>query len=141
MKKAAIFMPLAAGACWGASGIFVRTLRAADFNNITIMFSRAIVGFVLLFVFLMIHDRSLLRIRLCDLPVFLSAAINGYLLMNTCYNLTVESLTLSGFCAAWSVSDFRTSFRCRIFSGKNHPVKSQLHADRPLWLHVNQRCF
>ena len=95
MKKAAIFMPLAAGACWGASGIFVRTLRAADFNNITIMFSRAIVGFVLLFVFLMIHDRSLLRIRLCDLPVFLSAAINGYLLMNTCYNLTVESLTLS----------------------------------------------
>ena len=95
MKKAAVFMPLAAGACWGASGIFVRTLRAADFNNITIMFSRAIVGVVLLFVFLMIHDRSLLRIRLCDLPVFLSAAINGYLLMNTCYNLTVESLTLS----------------------------------------------
>ena len=95
MKKTAVFMPLAAGTCWGASGIFVRTLRAADFNNITIMFSRAIVGFVLLFVFLMIHDRSLLRIRLCDLPVFLSAAINGYLLMNTCYNLTVESLTLS----------------------------------------------
>ena len=43
MKKAAVFMPLAAGTCWGASGIFVRTLRAADFNNITIMFSRAIV--------------------------------------------------------------------------------------------------
>ena len=88
-------MPLAAGACWGASGIFVRTLRAADFNNITIMFSRAIVGFALLFVFLLIRDRNMLQIRLRDLPVFLSAAINGYLLMNTCYNLTVEALTLS----------------------------------------------
>lgn len=88
-------MPLAAGACWGASGVFVRTLSAAGFNNITIMTSRTIVGSSLVFLFLFFYDRSLLKIRKRDIPLFLSLAVNGYLLMNTCYNLTVARLTLS----------------------------------------------
>ncbi len=95
MKKAAVFLPLAAGACWGASGIFVRTLKAADFSNLTVMCSRSVVGTVLVFFMLLLYDRALLRLRLRDLPLFLSVAINGYLLMNTCYNLTALSLTLS----------------------------------------------
>lgn len=88
-------MPLIAGTCWGASGVFVRTLSAAGFNNITIMTSRAIVGSSLVFLFLFFYDRSLLKIRKRDIPLFLSLAVNGYLLMNTCYNLTVARLTLS----------------------------------------------
>ena len=88
-------MPLAAGACWGASGIFVRTLSAAGFNTITVMFSRSITGSVLVFLFLLFYDRSLLKIQLRNIPLFLSLSINGYLLMNTCYNLTVARLTLS----------------------------------------------
>ena len=88
-------MPLIAGTCWGASGVFVRTLSAAGFNNITIMTSRAIVGSSLVFLFLFFYDRSLLKIRKRDIPLFLSLAVNGYLLMNTCYNLTVGELTLS----------------------------------------------
>ncbi len=95
MNKFAVLMPLAAGACWGASGVFVRTLSAAGFNNITIMTSRAIVGSSLVFLFLFFYDRSLLKIRKRDIPLFLSLAVNGYLLMNTCYNLTVARLTLS----------------------------------------------
>ena len=88
-------MPLIAGTCWGASGVFVRTLSAAGFNNITIMTSRAIVGSSLVFLFLFFYDRSLLKIRKRDIPLFLSLAVNGYLLMHTCYNLTVGELTLS----------------------------------------------
>lgn len=95
MNRLAFFLPLAAGACWGASGIFVRTLSAAGFNSITIMFSRAITGAVLVFLFLLFYDRSLLKIHLRDVPLFLSLAINGYLLMNTCYNMAVSQLTLS----------------------------------------------
>ncbi len=95
MNKIAIFMPLAAGACWGASGIFVRTLGAADFDSVTVMFSRAITGSFLVFLFLLFYDKSLLKIRLRHLPLFVSLAINGYLLMNTCYNYTVGKLTLS----------------------------------------------
>lgn len=95
MNKFAVLMPLIAGTCWGASGVFVRTLSAAGFNNITIMTSRAIVGSSLVFLFLFFYDRSLLKIRKRDIPLFLSLAVNGYLLMNTCYNLTVGELTLS----------------------------------------------
>lgn len=95
MKKFAVLTPLIAGACWGASGIFVRTLSSAGFSNISVMFSRAIVGTMLLFLFLLIYDRNLLKIKLRDLPVFISLSINGYLLMNACYNITVGELTLS----------------------------------------------
>lgn len=95
MKKFAVFAPLIAGACWGASGIFVRTLSAAGFSNISVMFSRAIVGTLLLFLFLLIYDKNLLKIKLRDLPIFISLSINGYLLMNACYNITVGELTLS----------------------------------------------
>ena len=95
MNRFAVLMPLAAGACWGASGIFVRTLSAAGFNTITVMLSRSITGSVLVFLFLLFYDRSLLKIQLRDIPLFLSLSINGYLLMNTCYNLTVARLTLS----------------------------------------------
>ncbi len=95
MNKIAIFMPLAAGACWGASGIFVRTLEAAGFDAVTLMFSRAITGSLLVFLFLLFYDKSLLKIRLRHLPLFISFAINGYLFMNTCYNYAVSKLTLS----------------------------------------------
>ena len=105
MKRVAFLMPLIAGACWGSSGIFVRTLSAAGFNNITIMTSRAIVGSSLVFLFLFFYDKSLLKIKKRDIPIFLSLSINGYLLMNTCYNLTVNELT----------PDFRSAFRCFVF--------------------------
>ena len=95
MNKFAVLMPLVAGACWGSSGIFVRTLSAAGFNNITIMTSRAVTGSFLVFLFLFFYDKSLLKIQKKDIPLFLSLSINGYLLMNTCYNLTVSELTLS----------------------------------------------
>ena len=82
MKKFAMLLPLIAGSCWGAGGIFVRTLKTAGFGNLSIMCSRSLVSFCILLIVLLLYDRSLLRIHLRDLPVFLSAAINGYLLMN-----------------------------------------------------------
>ena len=95
MKKIAMLFPLIAGSCWGAGGIFVRTLKTAGFGNISIMCSRSLVSFCLLLIVLLLYDRSLLRIHLRDLPFFLSAAINGYLLMNVCYNTSVGILTLT----------------------------------------------
>lgn len=95
MKKIAILFPLIAGSCWGAGGIFVRTLKTAGFGNISIMCSRSLVSFCLLLIVLLLYDRSLLRIHLRDLPFFLSAAVNGYLLMNVCYNTSVGILTLT----------------------------------------------
>ena len=37
MKKIAMLFPLIAGSCWGAGGIFVRTLKTAGFGNISII--------------------------------------------------------------------------------------------------------
>lgn len=124
MKRFAVLTPLMAGACWGASGIFVRTLSGAGFDNITVMFSRSIVGTSLLFLFLLFYDKNLLKIKLRDLPIFLSLSINGYLLMNACYNIAVGNLTLSlasillGLCPI-----FVLFFAAILFHEKITPVK------------------
>ena len=44
-KKAAyLVLPVISGVCWGTSGIFVRYLRDAGFDNITIIFSKGLVA-------------------------------------------------------------------------------------------------
>ena len=48
MKKFAMLLPLIAGSCWGAGGIFVRTLKTAGFGNLSIMCSRSLVSFCIL---------------------------------------------------------------------------------------------
>ena len=81
MKKFAMLLPLIAGSCWGAGGIFVRTLKTAGFGNLSIMCSRSLVSFCILLIVLLLYDRRLLRIHLRDLPV--------------CYNTSVGMLTLT----------------------------------------------
>ena len=50
-----MLFPLIAGSCWGAGGIFVRTLKTAGFGNISIMCSRSLVSFCLLLIVLLLY--------------------------------------------------------------------------------------
>ena len=62
-----ILSTVLAGVLWGIISIFVRTLSAAGLTSLQIMFLRGGLSAVLLLVFLLIKDRSLLKIRLRDL--------------------------------------------------------------------------
>ena len=95
LKKAVTILPLAAGILFGSVGVFVRTLVAAGFNNATVLFARTAVAACIIFVFLLVHDRSLLRIRLRDLPLFIGSGIFGMMGLNLCYNEAIGSLSLS----------------------------------------------
>ena len=88
-------MPIIASILWGTTGIFVRTLTAAGFNNLTILFSRVLVAAIMMFVILLIYDKSLLKIKLKDLWLFLVAGIIGNMGLNMCFNVTINMLTLS----------------------------------------------
>ena len=63
MNKIALTLPIIAGICWGCCGVFVRVLDKAEFDNITITFSRVIIVVILLGLFLFFHDRSLFRVQ------------------------------------------------------------------------------
>ena len=95
MRRLAILLPLIAGTCWGCTGIFVRTLDKAGFDNITITFSRVIVMVAILLVATWIYNRELFSIRKKDLWILAVIGINGFVLMNICYNISITTLSMS----------------------------------------------
>ena len=95
MTKFAYLLPLISGACWGSAGVFVRTLDEAGFDNITITFSRVIVMVVILLIATWLYDKSLFRVSKRDLGLLAFIGINGYVLMNICYNISITTLSMS----------------------------------------------
>ena len=95
MKRFAYLLPLIAGTCWGCTGIFVRTLDDAGFDNITITVSRVAVMLLLIVLGLLVYDRSLFRVRKRDLFLLAVIGINGMVLMNICYNISITTLSMS----------------------------------------------
>lgn len=95
MKKLLLIMPVISGILWGSTGTFVRVLTAYGVNSRTILFSRALFAAIILLIGVLIFDKSLLKIRLKDLWLFLGTGIVGMLGLNLCYNEAINRLTLS----------------------------------------------
>lgn len=95
MRKVIYVFPIISGICWGCSGVFVRLLDEAGFNNITITFSRVVIVVILLGIVLALSDRSLFRLRRRDIPIVALIGISGQFLFNICYNEAVLTLSLS----------------------------------------------
>ena len=94
MKKIAFLLPLLSGVCFGSIGIFIRLFSEAGFNNMAILATRNAISAVLLFLFMFIYDRNLLKCRVRDLPVLLGGGFVGMTLTNVFYNIAVLNLSL-----------------------------------------------
>ncbi len=95
VKKLGIILPLISGIMWGASGLFVRTMTEQGMDSVTIVFSKYAYASILLFLGILIIDRSLFRIRPKDLWIFLASGLSGMIFLNVCYNCTMTTLSLS----------------------------------------------
>ena len=95
LKKIALLLPIIAGTCWGCSGVFVRILDETGFNIITITFSRVSIVVVLLGLVILVHDRSLFRVPIRQLPLLALVGMAGYFFFSLCYNAAVLKLSLS----------------------------------------------
>ena len=84
-----------AGICWGVIGLFSRRLSSLGLNSLQITASRCLVTAVCLLLYLLIADRSKLRIRLRDLWMFLGTGLCSIVFFNVCYFLTIQQVTLS----------------------------------------------
>lgn len=110
LKKAVILLPLISGTFWGTTGIFVRLLTEAGFNSQTILFSRTLVASSVLLLLILLINPSLLKIRLKDLWIFLLGGVMGTLMLNLCYNASINRLTLSLSAVLLSLSPFFVMF-------------------------------
>lgn len=93
--KRSILCILTAGVLWSSLGIFVRSLNEAGIMSMDIVFLRAVVTAAALFVYLLIRNRDLLRIRLRDVWCFLGTGIASITFFNYCYFQTVAMASLS----------------------------------------------
>lgn len=90
-----LVLPVVAGVLWGSSGIFVRSLTAFGMDPQTLMFTRVLVGTVLLGAGLFIYDRNLLKVKFKDLGLMLGCGLTGMLGLNLCYIRAIDDLSLS----------------------------------------------
>jgi drug/metabolite transporter (DMT)-like permease len=95
MKRLLILIPLIAGIFWGSVPIFVRILTAFGMDDWTILFTRVAVATIIMAVFLLIKDRSLLKIRIRDLWLFAGSGIIAMLGLNYCYTESINALSVS----------------------------------------------
>lgn len=95
MKKFSMLLILTAGIFWGSMGIFVRRLNALGLESMEIVALRAVVTCAALFLFLLVYDRKLLKIRLRDLWCFLGTGICSIVFFNFCYFRAILMTSLS----------------------------------------------
>ncbi|MBP3867333.1 MAG: EamA family transporter, partial [Eggerthellaceae bacterium] len=84
-RARAITYVLAAGALWGCISLFVRHLSAAGLSSMDIAGVRMLVGAVGMLAIVLVVDRSLLRIRLRDVWMFVGTGVIAVMLFNVCY--------------------------------------------------------
>ncbi len=92
--RSVIFILLAA-VCWGTIGVFSRALSDGGASPLQITAMRCIVVAVLLTLWLLVTDRSKLRVRIRDLWMFFGTGICSILFFNVCYFYTQSQTDLS----------------------------------------------
>ena len=76
MKNIYFLLPALAGIMFGSSGIFVRTLTENGIDPTTLLFLRFSIAAVVMFVCVLLTDKSLFKIKKEYLPYFIIAAIS-----------------------------------------------------------------
>lgn len=95
MKKIILFLPVLSGIMFGASGVFVRKLSAYGMNNLTVLFLRVVFAMLAMLIGILIYDRTLFKIKIKDIPIFIGTGLLGMFGLNLCYNEALNRLTLS----------------------------------------------
>jgi len=94
-KKLAAFYVILSGVLWGIISIFVNCLTDYHLSGAQIGFLRVLTCAVLMLIFLLIYDRSLLKICIKDIWVFVGTGIISLSLFSYCYFTTIVNIEAS----------------------------------------------
>ena len=107
-SRLAILCILIAGSLWGCLGLFNRNLSALGIAPETVVMLRNLGACVILAILFLIYDRSIFRIRLRHLPLFLAMGLVSILLFTLCYfrSQQVSSLAVAAILFHFTLSHF-----------------------------------
>ena len=91
MKKIYLILPILAGFMFGSSGVFVRTLIQNGIDQTTLLFLRFSIAIIPILIALLLTDKTLFKIELDDLPLFLVCAV-CIIRLNLCYNESMNMM-------------------------------------------------
>lgn len=80
---------ITAGIMWGLIGIFIKNTARFGFDSLNISLIRMIVASISFTVFILLKDKSLLKINIKDIPLFIGTGIVSVALFNFCYFYTI----------------------------------------------------
>ena len=80
---------LLAGILWGVINIFIKNLSSHGLDALQISAIRMTVALTVMFLYVLIKDRSKFRIRIKDIWIFACTGIVSVVLFNTCYFYTM----------------------------------------------------
>lgn len=79
-----------AGILWGIVSIFVNLLKETGFNSMQIVSVRTFFSAVVLVLYLLIKDKTQLKIKLKDIPLFIGTGVCSIIFFNFCYFEAIE---------------------------------------------------
>lgn len=94
-KRLATIYVILAGVLWGVISIFINTLNSYGFSSVQISFLRVFSCSILMLIFLLIYDRTLLKINIRDIWMFVGTGIISLTLFSYCYFTTIINVEAS----------------------------------------------
>ena len=89
-----------AGILWGIISVFVTSLKSIGFSSMEVVALRVIFSAIILLIYLLVTDRSKLKIKLKDIPLFCGTGICSIVFFNYwwCSNSGIVALYCSYIC-------------------------------------------
>ncbi len=95
MKKFSPLLIVTAATLWGTMGLFTRKMTELGFSTLQLVFMRASITAVALLIYLLISDRSKLKVKLKDLWIFILAGLISVVLFQHCYTNAIMAGSIS----------------------------------------------
>lgn len=94
MKKSAFTDIITAGVLWGTSGIFVHYMAPLGFSTLQMTFFRSLVSAVILLIYILIKDKTLLKVSLREFLLSFGSGIS-FFLTASCYYYSMQATSVS----------------------------------------------
>ena len=104
LTKYTWLLPFISGICWGAAGIFVRTLEHDGLDNFSMISFRMLIAALITGIWILFYNRHLFYVHQRDFWLFIGSGMIGMTALSVFYNISVTkgSLALSAVLLAMS---------------------------------------
>ena len=115
-----------AAVLWGCISLFTRPMQENGLSSPMIVAVRAVTTTAVMFLVILIKDRSLLKIRLKDLWMLLGTGIASFLFFNVCYMSSIGENSVSVACMLMYTSPiWVTLFSALLFKVSGFQLKKK----------------